>query len=76
MNQEFLLYGLTVCFAIASWFIKDHVAKVADVKADLAKLRESLPQNYVHKDDFRADIQRVFDLLEKINDKLDMKADK
>jgi cell division protein FtsL len=43
-----------------------------ELKADLAKLREELPKDYVSKDDYRQDvkdlknaIERVFDILEK-----------
>jgi len=42
----------------------------------LAKLREELPTKYVTKDDFKHDMQRVLDMLDKIWTKLDGKADK
>jgi len=36
----------------------------------------NMPHNYISKDDYKADIREVRDLLGKIFDKLDNKADK
>jgi len=46
------------------------------LKADLAKLREDLPRAYVARDDYRADMREIKDMLGKIFDRLDGKADK
>jgi antirestriction protein len=42
----------------------------------LEDAKENLPKEYVQKDDYRADIKEVKDILKQIFDKLDGKADK
>jgi cell division protein FtsB len=58
------------------WFARELWTAVKDLKADLAKLREELPKTYVTRDDFREDMRELKDMLGKIFDKLDGKADK
>jgi len=57
---------------ILGWFLRELWAAVKELKADLAKLREELPKEYVTKDDYRQDVKelkdmiaRIFDILEK-----------
>jgi len=42
----------------------------------LEDAEKNLPKEYVQKDDYRADIKEVKDILKQIFDKLDEKADK
>ena len=42
----------------------------------LEEAEKNLPKEYVQKDDYRADIKEVKDILKQIFDKLDGKADK
>ena len=42
----------------------------------MSGLREDLPKTYVLKEDYRRDIYEIKDLLNRIVDKLDGKADK
>jgi len=42
----------------------------------LEDAEKNLPKEYVQKDDYRADIKEVKDILKQIFDKLDGKADK
>jgi predicted dithiol-disulfide oxidoreductase (DUF899 family) len=46
------------------------------MKSDLAKLREELPRTYVVRDDYKADIREIKEMLTKLFDRLDNKADK
>ena len=46
------------------------------LQRDLGELEKELPHTYVLKQDYRQDIQEVKDMLAKIFDKLDSKADK
>jgi hypothetical protein len=75
-NQQvinvFLGFGMTVM----GWFARELWAAVKELKADLAKLREDLPKDYVARDDYREDIREVKALLAKIFEKLEHKADK
>jgi cell fate (sporulation/competence/biofilm development) regulator YmcA (YheA/YmcA/DUF963 family) len=58
------------------WFARELWSAVKELKSDLAKLREELPKTYVTRDDFREDMREVKDMLGKIFDRLDNKADK
>jgi cell fate (sporulation/competence/biofilm development) regulator YmcA (YheA/YmcA/DUF963 family) len=64
--------GLTVL----GWFARELWAAVKELKSDLSKLREELPKSYITKDDYRQDMRDVKDMLGKIFDRLDDKADK
>ena len=61
---------------VIGWFARELWTAVGELKSDLAKLREELPKVYVTKDDFREDMREIKDMLSKIFDKLENKADK
>lgn len=58
------------------WFARELWSAIKELKADLAKLREELPKDYVTKDDYREDIREIKSMLERLFDKIDGKADK
>lgn len=62
--------------SVIGWFARMLWDADRELRADLARLREELPQNYVTKDDYRDDIRDLKAMLERIADKLDGKADK
>lgn len=78
--MEDLQTVLNIFFGLLSaslgWFAREMWAAVKELKTDLAKLREDLPKTYVAKEDYRSDIREVKDMLGKIFDRLDTKADK
>jgi hypothetical protein len=77
MNPQHLIdIGLGTACAVTGWFARELWAAVKELKADLAKLREDLPRTYVARDDYRADMREIKDMLGKIFDRLDGKADK
>ena len=49
---------------------------VKELKGDLSKLREEMPVKYVAKDDFKEGINEIKNMLSRIFDRLDNKADK
>jgi len=49
---------------------------VKELKTDLGKLSAEIPKTYVTRDDYRHDLKEIRDLLAKIFDKLDNKADR
>ena len=61
---------------VLGWFARELWTAVKDLKADLAKLREDLPKAYVMREDYRADVREIKEMLSKIFDRLDQKADK
>lgn len=74
--QAVVNVGFILVSGVLGWFAREMWSAVKELKADLAKLREELPKTYVTKDDFKSDMQRVLDMLDKIWTKLDGKADK
>ncbi len=69
-----ILAGI-VCGGLG-WFSSQLWNAVNELKSDLAKLRESLPKEYIAKEDFREGINKIEIMLTKIMDKLDNKVDK
>jgi len=74
--QAVVNVGFVLVSGVLGWFAREMWSAVKELKSDLAKLREELPKTYVTKDDFKSDMQRVLDMLDKIWTKLDGKADK
>jgi hypothetical protein len=58
------------------WLAMEMWSAVKELKTDLGKLREDLPRTYVLKEDYRRDIYEIKEMLSKIFDKLDGKADR
>ena len=75
-NQSILNLLFSSTGLVLGWFLRELWAAVKELKADLAKLREELPTHYVAKDDYRQDVQELKEMLSKLFDKLDAKADK
>ena len=77
MDSQLLINtGLGAVCTVTGWFARELWAAVKELKSDLAKLREDLPRTYVARDDHRADMREIKDMLGKIFDRLDGKADK
>jgi hypothetical protein len=74
--QHLIDIGLGTTSAVTGWFARELWSAVKELKADLAKLREDLPRTYVARDDYRSDMRDVKEMLGKIFDRLDGKADK
>ena len=70
---NFILGGVST---VLGWFLREMWTAVKELKIDLAKLREELPREYIAKDDYRNDVKELKDLLQKLFDRLDSKADK
>ena len=62
--------------ALLGWFGREMWSAVQELKADLAKLREEIPKEYVPKNDFNSFVEAVFKKLDRIEDKIDGKVDK
>ena len=74
--QALINVCLGALVTITVWLAGELYSAVKELKQDLAKLREDLPKTYVLKEDYRRDLYEIKDLLAKIWDKLDGKADK
>ena len=75
-TQQVLNIGLSVAMAGIGWFARELWTAVKELKADLSKLREDLPRTYVLREDYKQDIRDIKEMINKIFDKLDNKADK
>ena len=75
-NQHLINALLAGGFTVLGWFARELWAAVKELKADLAKLREELPREYVIRSDYREDIRDIKAMLAKIFEKLENKADK
>lgn len=58
------------------WAARELWGAVKKLREDLQKIEVALPSSYVRKDDFADGMKEIKDMLSKIFDRLDNKADK
>ena len=58
------------------WLFKQLWDAVQRLKDDLNELEVKLPEQYLRKDDFSQNLTRIYAILERIEKKVDGKADK
>jgi hypothetical protein len=75
-SQDLINLALGVSASVLGWFAREMWAAVKELKSDLAKLREELPRTYVVRDDYKDDIREIKEMLTKLFDRIDGKADK
>jgi hypothetical protein len=75
-SQDLINLAFGAAASVLGWFARELWAAVKDLKSDLAKLREELPRTYVVRDDYKDDIREIKEMLTKLFDRLDNKADK
>ena len=63
--------GLTTAIGGLSWWIKAQHAELGRVQILLNKTREEMAKEYVTKKELSVNMDRVFDTLDKIEEKLD-----
>jgi len=81
--QNLINIGGGTALAVAGWFARQLWDSVKELKADIADLRLHMSETYVKKsevDTLRGDMDKRFDRLEqmiaRLYDKIDAKADK
>ena len=74
--QSLINIMLGVACTVIGWLARELWTAVKDLQGDLAKLSVELPKTYVTRDDYREDIKGIKEMLAKIFDKLEKKADK
>jgi len=72
MDQQTINLILGASMAVAGWFARELWTAVQDLKNDLSKL----PLTYVARLDYKDDMREVKEMLSKIFDRLENKADK
>lgn len=81
--QHLINIGGAATLAVVGWFARQLWESVKDLKDDISAIRLHMSENYVKKSEvegFRADMDKRFDrievLLDKLYEKLDSKVDK
>jgi hypothetical protein len=75
-SQSLINSALAIGCAGVGWLARELWAAVKLLQADLTRLSVDLPKTYVTRDDYRSDLKEIKDMLGKIFDRLDNKADK
>jgi len=75
-TQSLINVMLGIACTVIGWLARELWTAVKDLQADLTKLSVELPKTYVTRDDYREDIKGIKEMLAKIFDKLEKKADK
>ena len=75
-SQTLINTGLGALLAIFGWLARQLWEAVSKLREDLHNIEKDLPKSYVSKDEFNITMKRIEDMVERIYDKLDAKADK
>lgn len=70
--QQLFNIALALAAFLGGWVLNNISKAIERLDSDV----RAMPSNYVSKDDYRRDIHEVKEMLAKIFDKLDTKADK
>jgi len=73
---ELLNYLLLTGVAVLGWFARELWGAVKDLRLDMISLKDYVAQNYTRKDDFKDFRSEILSFLQRIEHKLDDKADK
>jgi len=74
--QTLFNFLLGIVCSLLGWFGKTIWMNVRTLTDDVFNLREEIAKDYVRKDDFNRIADRIYEMLERIDDKLDRKMDK
>lgn len=75
-NQQIFNFVVAIAAFLAVFVFNQTTRKIQKLEDDAAAMRENLLKDYVHKDDYKADIAEIKSILRQIFDKLDSKQDK
>lgn len=75
-SQDLINVAFGAVLMLSGWVLRTIWDAVNNLKQDLKELERGLPETYVRRDDYRDDMVEVKDILHKIFDRLDNKADK
>ena len=74
--QNVINVGIGSLLAVGGWFARQLWDAVQKLKSDISRLELTISDNYVKKDDWKDGIKELKEMLGKIFDKLDSKADR
>jgi len=75
-DQSIINLIMGTALAVIGWFARQLWDAVQDLKKDMKEIEIDLPTHYVRKDEIEQRFNKIEDMLERIFDKLDNKADK
>jgi len=75
-NQQIFNFVVAIAAFLAVFVFNQTTRKIQKLEDDVAAMREQILKDYVQKDDYKADIKEIKDILRQIFDKLDSKQDK
>lgn len=76
MDQTTVNFALSAALATVGWLARQLYEAVQKLKEDLHRLEADLPKTYVLKDDIDKRMDHIEQMIQRIYDKLDNKADK
>ena len=74
--QTVINVGAGTALTVMGWLARELWGAVKELRIDLSKLREELAQDYLTKNGFKDALRDLHSLLERIDSKLDRKADR
>lgn len=75
-TQTMINVALGVLLAVAGWFCRQIWDAVKELRDDLHRIEVDLPSHYIRRDEFSEGMREIKEMLGKIFEKLDAKADK
>ena len=75
-HQVIINAVLGVLLALGGWFARQVWDAVKDLQREIRDIEVDLPRNYIRRDEFMDNMREIKDMLGKIFDRLDNKADK
>ena len=76
MSQDTINLMITLSGAVFGWILRVVWESIRKLQDEMNAFQREVHTEYVNKDDYRKDIIEVKEILGKIFDKLDRKADK
>ena len=61
---------------VVGWLARELWVAVKELRADLHRIEIEMPTNYIRRDEFTEGMREIKEILTKISDKIDKKADK
>lgn len=75
-SQDLFNAAITLSGAFGGWILKTIWDAINDLKTEVKELNREVNQDFVRREDFKDSMSDIKEMLNKIFDKLDNKADK
>lgn len=75
-SQDVFNAAITLSGVFGGWILKTIWDAIKDLKMEVRELNREVNQDFVRREDFKDSIVEIREMLNKIFDKLDNKADK